>query len=84
MRQPSMEHERQYFSICKVGDYVYVVGGYNRNFSILSSCERFNLLGRKWEPVEDLTEARMNCALASIGDEYIYAFGGLKDGSTIE
>lgn len=71
-----MNVERQYFSVCKSNDFVYAIGGYNQS-GVLSQCERFSLKAWKWEQMEDLTNSRMNSSSCSLGDNYIYVFGGL-------
>ena len=47
---------RQYFTICPdyLNESIYVIGGFNNEFGVLNSVEKFNLKARKWVHVENI------------------------------
>jgi len=56
------------------GDYVYVVGGFNRTSS-LDSVEMYNRADNRWQYLSKMTTSRSRCAAVSL-DGSLYALGG--------
>ncbi|XP_065916819.1 influenza virus NS1A-binding protein homolog A-like [Dysidea avara] len=56
------------------GEYVYVVGGYNRT-SCLDTVEMYNKAENRWQYVSKLTTKRSRCAAVSLNGS-LYALGG--------
>lgn len=65
----------------KVGNYIYVVGGYDYQNS-LNSFYRFSLLTSEWEVLPDL-KVPISANSLVLHDNKIYSFGDYKDLSAV-
>lgn len=60
-------------TICKSG--VFVLGGFSGK-QRLNSVEKYSIKEDKWAQVAPMKDKRHYLSACSIGDEFIYAFGG--------
>ena len=60
-------------TICK--SHVYVLGGFSGK-QRLCQVEKYNVREDKWQQVAPMKDKRHYLSACSIGDEFIYAFGG--------
>ena len=80
-----MDIGRQYFTICldepknniDKKTYVYVISGFNHEYSLLTEVERYCVETSSWEIMEENNIARLNASACKCGQKYIYLFGGL-------
>jgi len=57
-------------------EFILVVGGHDSNLK----CEIYSFQKKKWKPLPDLPEARVDCSLLNEEKlEYIYLFGGITN-----
>jgi N-acetylneuraminic acid mutarotase len=84
-RKKSMFNRRYAHASVSLNGYIYVMGGFdNRDAneiapSTLDLCERYNFHDNKWSSICTLNEARAFCGSCSIGEQFIYLFGGFRD-----
>ncbi|XP_033114956.1 kelch-like protein 24 [Anneissia japonica] len=76
----AMIQSRQRHASVALGNYVYVIGGYDGR-SRLSSVERFNPKENKWEQVAPLSEALSSPAVVTFQGK-IYVLGGALTGES--
>ena len=43
-----MNYKRQAHGLCKIGNFIYACGGIDSEQSILDSCERYDLVNKRW------------------------------------
>ena len=70
---------RYFPGIATIGDHVYVIGGYDRDFNPVASAERFDVRTRQWTQLPKMHAARGVLGVGVLGDD-IYAIGGGGDG----
>lgn len=72
-----MTEQRVYCGSCVLDETVYVVGGYGlcRQYSRLTSVERYDKLTGNWERISDLNMPRSGLGVVAIGGK-MYAIGG--------
>jgi hypothetical protein len=77
---PSMisGHKRNQCCASRIGDNIYVSGGYNESGS-LSTVERFNIPTRTWSILPSLLEARSDHISIAV-DDRLYVLGGFNRG----
>ncbi|CAH0493568.1 unnamed protein product [Peronospora farinosa] len=71
---PSMKKARSYLGATIVGNFIYVVGGFNGH-AHLSSVERFDLEKHEWELMPHLMTGRSGLAVVTLNG-LVYAIGG--------
>ncbi|OWY98423.1 Kelch-like protein 5 isoform X1 [Phytophthora megakarya] len=71
---PPMKNARSYLGAAVVGDFIYVVGGFNGQ-AHLSSVERFDLQIEQWESMPPLSTGRSGLAVVALNG-LVYAIGG--------
>lgn len=79
MKANPMFFARQYFSTCidRINSFLYIVGGYNKDSGVLTTCERLSLKSKQWQEIEDLNVPRLNNCSAALDGTHVYTFGGL-------
>jgi hypothetical protein len=73
---PMKQARKEHAAVC-LGEYVYVIGGYDGLTNrFLRSCERFSLAEETWRDKQSLNMARCAFSATVVNDLYIYIFGG--------
>jgi hypothetical protein len=75
-----MHTARRYHAITKYGDKVFIMGGWDTNNNDLASCEVFDILMEKWDPIASLNQKRRLASAVAIPGGKIYILGGYCDG----
>ncbi|RLN61287.1 hypothetical protein BBJ28_00011108 [Nothophytophthora sp. Chile5] len=71
---PPMLKARSYLGSAMVGDFIYVVGGFNGT-AHLADVERFDLRTKEWEEMPPLSTGRSGLAVVALNG-LVYAIGG--------
>ncbi|CAK8688277.1 unnamed protein product [Clavelina lepadiformis] len=73
---PFMGEKRYIFASALLNGLVYCAGGHNNGTSLLSSCESYNPVERKWSLIKNMNKTRIDHALVNARG-LLYALGGL-------
>lgn len=80
-----MSNRRYAHGCISLNGYIYVVGGFDNKDadgvapSTLDSCERYSVHDNKWNSVCGMNEGRAFAGVCTIGEQFIYLFGGFHD-----
>jgi actin-binding protein IPP len=77
---PSMSVARFQMGVAVLDDYLYVVGGTNRQ-QVLNSVERYSFKTNKWSTVPPMSVERSGPAVAAM-DGLLYVIGGAQTHAT--
>jgi N-acetylneuraminic acid mutarotase len=72
-----------FFSVCAVGNKIYVAGGYNTKGKPTKNLYEFDLTTKKWSEKSEMFFARTKFSLECINNK-LYAFGGTDQKFSIE
>ena len=77
-----MINPRQEMTACCVGNYVYLISGYNSNLykdkRVISKCEKFDLKTKKFYEMRDINYPRQWASAINVDNNHIYTFGGFN------
>jgi len=77
-----MINARQEMTACCVGNYVYLISGYNSNLykdkRVISKCEKFDLKSKKFYEMRDINYPRQWASTINVDNNHVYAFGGFN------
>lgn len=86
----SMKFKRYGHCSATIGDYVYVVGGFDHQDtettspSTLVSCERFDNTTGSWFTISDMIHPVAFAAITTVEEKFFYVFGGFEDYNTVD
>lgn len=79
-----MLNARQEMTACCVGNYVYLISGYNSNLykdkRVISKCEKFDLKTKKFYEIRDINYPRQWASSINVDNNHVYTFGGFNPG----
>ena len=77
-----MLNPRQEMTACCVGNYVYLISGYNSNLykdkRVISKCEKFDLKTKKFYDIRDINYPRQWPSSINVDNNHVYTFGGFN------
>jgi N-acetylneuraminic acid mutarotase len=85
IRKKNMLNKRYAHACVNLNGYIYCLGGFdNRDAdgvapNTLDYCERFSVHENKWSHMCSMNEARAFAGVSTVGDQFIYLFGGFHD-----
>lgn len=85
IRKKSLLNKRYAHASVALNGYIYALGGFdNRDAdgippNTLDFCERYSIHENKWYHMNSMNEARAFAGVSTVGDQFIYLFGGFHD-----
>lgn len=77
-----MINPRQEMTVCCVGNYVYLISGYNSNLykdkRVIPKCEKFDLKSKKFYEIRDINYPRQWASTINVDNNHVYTFGGFN------
>ncbi len=72
------------FSITYIGDYIYIIGGRDKNSKVVATCEKYNYVSDKWQKIAPLNFRRYASSACAIeGHNKILTIGGRSEDSNL-
>jgi N-acetylneuraminic acid mutarotase len=73
-----MNTARKSHGICYLHECIYVIGGFS-NFTILDSCEKYDINSDKWTKIDHCLFRCTSPSITTFHNRYIFKIGGLED-----
>jgi len=64
------------FGVCKICNFIYVVGCVSDEYGSYSDCERYDIYANKWRTLAASFEFPVGVSLITTSNRYVHAFGG--------
>jgi len=76
-KAPMVEKRRNHsiIGIEDIGEF-YCIGGYNKRYGYLNSCEKYNIENNQWKRVGDMNDSKQDPSVCLVNNKYIYIIGG--------